>query len=876
MSIWTDFRERARALVRGRQADRELDLELRDHIEREVEARVRRGVDPSEARRQALADFGGLERTKDEVREARGIGALTDAWDDARYALRALRINPGFTAAVVLVLGLGIGAATAVFSVVDTVLVSDLPYPHAGALLRVVEQSPAQRLWQLSAVDALAIRNQQKSFAAFGYVRRGAASMSGAGSPQRVQVAWATAGFFDALQVRPAAGRLLEPADEAAGAAPVVVVAHALAAQRFGGAAAAIGKPVTIDGITHTVVGVMPAGRTDLAGQRAELWPALQLQAPTRRGPFFLRAIARLKPGVSAEAANREIAALSVKIFPIWASSFQDDGMRYQAIPLREAIVGQADTPMGLFGAGVFLVLLVAIANVATLVLVRTSGREQELSVRAALGASRGRVARLVITECLVLAGLGGVFALSLAWAGIGLVSRIAPELPRLQEIRLGAGGVLFAAAATIASGLLISLSPTWGALHGHHDDSLRADDRRAGISRRTNGIRGALVALEFALALPLLAGAGLLLNSFMRLTRVNPGFNPRGAVSVDIALPRARYGTPEDETAFWRRLESRVREVPGVSAEGLASTMPPDNGGDVNNIDLLDQPTPPGKSQPVVPWATVSNGYFAAMGIPLLEGRMFNAGDSAGAPPVAIASRAWAEHFYPHASAIGKQFYSGGCSTCPPVTIVGIAGDVKYLGLTRPGEAMYSPIAQDNPGFMTLVVRSPAGAAQTFRDVHAAVAAVDPELAVSDQTLAERLEDSLAGPERWTSIVGAFGSAALILASVGIFGLMSFVVRQRRREFGVRLALGAEPRELVRMIVARGMRYALAGAVAGLGLSFVAARWLGSLLFGVGPGDPLTLALVAALLLAVALLACWIPGARAARIKPVEALAGD
>lgn len=793
-----------------------------------------------------------------------------------RHTLRALWNHRGFTAAVVCVLGLGIGAATAVYTVVDHVIIADLPYPASGELVRVVEQSPTNRLWQLSAVDAQVIREQQQGFAAFGYVRRGAASMSGAGAPQRVQVAWASAGFFDALRVPAAAGRLIQAADEVQGAPRVVVISHAMADQRFGGAEAAVGKPVTIDGVTHTIVGVLEAGRDELAGQRASMWPALQLAAPTRRGPFFLRGIARLKPGVSLAEANRDMAALSVKIFPIWASSFQDDGTRYFAIPLREAIVGQADTPMGLFAAAVLLVLLVAIANVATLVLVRASGREHELSVRAALGASRRRIAGLVLTECLVLAALSGIAALALAWLGIGLVGRIAPDLPRLQEIVLGPGSILFCAAATLASGILISLSPVWGAMAGHHADTLRADARRAGTSRRTNAIRGALVALEFALALPLLAGAGLLLNSFVRLAHVDPGFDPRGAVSVDIALPQARYSQPADILAFWRRLEARVQEIPGVRAEGLSSTMPPDNGGDVNNIDLLDHPTPPGKSQPLVPWGTVSNGYFAAMGIPLLEGRMFNAGDSASAPPVAIASRSWAQHYYPRESAIGKRFYSGGCTTCPPVTIVGIAGDVKYLGLAQRGEAMYAPLAQDNPNFMTLVVRSPLGAGESFRAIHAALGAVDPELAAADQTLEERLGDSLAGPERWTSVIGAFGATALLLSALGIFGLMSYVVRQRRRELGVRLALGAEPARLVRMIVARGMRYALAGAGLGLALALLGARWLGSLLFGVGASDPFTLALVAVVLLGTAFLACWIPGSRAARIKPAEALASD
>lgn len=876
MSVLTDLAERLKGLFDRARGDRELDEELRFHVDREVQERVRAGADPADARRRALAALGGIERTKDEVREARGVQPLFELKADLRYALRALRMNPGFTAAVVAVLGLGIGASTAVFAVVDTVLFSDLPYPRADALVRVVQQSPTARLWQLSTVDFQAIRGQQRSFDAFGVVQRSAVSMSGAGAPQRVQAVWASAGFFDALGVRAERGRLLLAADEVPGAPPVVVVTHAVAQERLGGAAAAVGGTLTIDGIPHTVVGVLPRGRDELAGMRAGLWPVLQVSAPTRRGPFWLRGFGRLKPGVTLAQANRDIAAISLRIYPQWSSSFQDDGMRYSAMPLRAAIVGPADTPMGLFAAAVALVLLVAIANVATLVLVRASAREHELAMRAALGASRGRIARLLLTECLALTLLAGLAGIGIARAGIALLGSLAPALPRLQEIALGGRSVAFAAAAVLASGILISLSPAWGVLSGHHVPSLRADSRRAGTGRGTNAVRGTLVALEFALALPLLVGAGLLLASFVRLQRVDPGFAPEGAVSVDIALPSARYAQPQDVQRFWRQLEARVRAIPGVTASGLSSTMPPDNGGDVNNFDLLDRPTPAGVSQPVVPWATVSSGFFPAMGIALLEGRMFGAGDSATAPPVAIASRSWARHYYPRESAIGKRFYSAGCTTCPPVTVVGIVGDVKYLGLTQPGEAMYAPVEQDNPNFMTLVVRSPASAAEAFRAIHGAVGAVDPEIAAFDQTLRARLQDSLADPERWTSIIGAFGAAALLLAALGIFGLMSYVVRQRRHELGVRLALGAEPAALVRMIVARGMRYALAGLAVGLGLSFVAARWLGALLYGVGATDPGTLALVSGLLLGVALLACWIPGRRASRIKPIEALASD
>ncbi len=876
MSGWSDLAERVRALVfRGRQ-DRELEEEMRFHLEREAEERIRLGLSPDAARREALVAFGGVARFKDEVRDARGVSLLEEAVADARYALRALAHHPGFTASVIVVLGLGIGASTAVFGVVDSVLLSDLPYPDADRIVRVMQESPTNRMYQLSTVDWQAVRDQNQVFTAFGVARPGGAAVSGAGEPQRVQSAKASAGFFAAVGIPAAYGRLVEAADEAMGAPPVVVVTFAFAERVLGGAASAVGKSLTIDGVSHAVIGVLPRGRPDLAGISAELWPALRVAAPARRGPFWLRAYGRLKPGVTREAAARDLAGISERIYPIWAAGFQDKAVKFMSVTLRESVIGTADRQVGLFAGGVILVLLVAIANVATLVLVRASAREHELSVRAALGATRGRIARLMITECIALTLLAGLAGLGIAALSLRLVADVAPNLPRLAEVGLGARAAAFAVMTALVSGLLVSISPVWGVLRGGQSAALRADARRAGTSRRTNLVRGALVTAEFALALPLLLGAGLLLNSFLRLQRVELGFNPDGAVSVNIALPSARYSNPADVQAFWRNLEARARDIPGVTALGFSSSMPPNNGGDVNNFDLLDHPTPAGESQPVVPWNIITPGFFDAMGIRMVDGRLFSAADSATAPPVVVVSRAWARHYYPRENALGKRMISGGCTTCAPTTVVGIVADVKFLGLQGDGEAAYAPVSQDNPTGMALVARTPRSAAETYRALRGAISAVDPELAVSEITLAERVDQSLADPRRWTAMIGAFAGAALLLAALGIFGLMSYIVRQRRRELGVRLALGAEPGALTWMVVSRGMRYAIIGTVAGLGLSLVESRWLGSLLFGVGAMDPSTLVPVALILLFVGLLACWIPGIRAGRIAPVEVLSSE
>jgi len=801
---------------------------------------------------------------------ARPIEALAA---DVRFAVRALRRNPGFTAAVVGVLGLGIGASAAVFRVVDAVLIAQLPYPHAAQLIQIVERNSPTNTWALSTADYVAIRDQQRSFDAFGVVQRGEAALSGAGAPEQVPVGRATAGFFTALGVRPDAGRLLEAADEAPGAPPVVVVSHRFADRALGGAPAAIGRAVTIDGVSHTVVGVLAAGVDALAGVPAAAWPALQPRPPTRRGPFWLRGVARLRPGVDLAVAQRDLTAISLRLLPLYGD-WHDSTSRLTPVPLREAIVGKADRAVTLFAVAVALVLLVAIANVATLLLVRATSRQHELWVRAALGASRGRLGRLMVVECALLAGLAGVAALAIAAAGLRAVGVVAPALPRLAEVTFDARVVLFVVAASLASGVLVGLPSVAAVLAGRVTAAgTRPDDLRSGAGRRTNLTRGALVVAEFALALPLLLGAGLLLNSFLRLERVNPGFEPAGLVSVGVSLPAARYPDYAAAQAFFRRLEEDVARAPGVGAVGLADALPPDNGGNTDNFNLVDRPVPPGSAEPVAPWLAATASYFETLGVPLLEGRMFTVGDSGDAPPVVVVSRTWARHYYPRESAVGKQLVEGGCYSCPRTTIVGVVGDVKYVGVAGPGEAFYVPLTQSNTRRINVVVRTGAPSGAVLRALRETVAALDPGLPVVETTLQERLDASLADPRRWTAVLGAFAGSAALLAALGIFGLMSFVVRQRRREMGVRLALGAEPGALTRLIVGRGMRYVALGTAIGFALCLFEGRWVGPLLFGVGVVDPVTIAATAALLLAVAWLACWVPGLAAARISPVEVL---
>jgi putative ABC transport system permease protein len=875
VSPLNDLAHRVRSLVLWRRQDRELDEEMRFHIEREVEERLRRGERPAAARRAALLAFGGVDRFAEETRDARGVSPLMDLGADIRYALRGLRRNPGFASAAILVLGIGIGVATATFAVVDAVLIAELPVPHADRMVRVYPK-PTRTMANLSVVDFLAIR-EARSFAGVGALAPRDMALSGVGDPRLVPAGRVTAGFFEALSVRPAAGRLIEATDEAPGAPAVVVLTHGLATRLFGAPDTAVGRALTLDGRSHAVVGVLPAGvadRAGLAGVRAELWPALQLSTPTRRGPFWIRGIARLGDGVTLDAARRELNGISARLFPIWAASFQDREVQFTPVPLRAAIVGSADLRVSLFAGAVGLVLLVAVVNVATLVLVRAAARGPELAVRTALGAPRDRVARLLVVEGLTLTALAGAGGAVLAALAVRLAGALAPSLPRLAEVRFGPGAIGFAVVCTIVAGLVVSLSPLagvgrWGAT------PLRADARRTGESRRSGSLRGALVVGEFALALPLLFGAGLLLNSLLRLQRVDPGFDPSGVVSTSVSLPAARYSDGA-AAAFWRRVETAAAELPAVAAAGLSTELPPDEPSNENNFDLVDDPVPPGAAQPSAPWAGVTNGYFAALDVPLLDGRLFTAGDSGPAPPVVLVSRAWAERFFPRGDAVGRQLVEGGCLSCPLTTVVGVVGDVKYSGIRNSAEAVYSPIAQWGARSAHIVARGRAGAAEVQEALRNLVRRLDSELPVAEATLTGRLDAELANPRRWTIVIGGFGAAAALLAAIGVFGLMSFVVRQRRREIGVRLALGADQAAVTWMVVRRGMRLAGLGALLGVVLAAVGARWLRVLLFQVAVTDPVTLGAVATILLGAALVACWVPGRRAARISPVEAIAAE
>jgi predicted permease len=783
---------------------------------------------------------------------------------DLRQTARALRRSPGFTLSAVGVLALGIGSTTAVFSAVNAVLRNP---SHDNLAVIFFRGYPS-----LSTVDYRAIEEQQRSFVAVGAMRGDEASFQASGDPERVRVGRVTSGFFRVLGVSAAAGRLIEPRDEPVGADRVAVVSHALATRSLGGSAAAVGQRINVDGIAHTVVGVLPPA-TEVLATRADVWPALQLAQPPRRGPFGMLVVARLMPGATFESATRDVDGISERIFPLWAPGYSDRAARFEAVGIRSAALATSSQMLRIFGAAVALVLLIGVANVASLMLVRAIGRSREVAVRAVLGASRGQLVRMFVTESLLLAAAGAIAGIAVGALGLRALIALGPQLPGLSGTTLDVRAALFAAGLAVVAALVVGAYPVVLLLR-REQVGLSGGDRAIGGGRSSRAIRSAFVVTQFALALPLLAISGLLALSFMRMQRVDPGFDPHNMLTVRVSLPAGQYGTPEAIAAYWARALPSVREAGLVRDVGLGSSMPPDDFGSSNdNFNLIDRPVAPGGSEPSAPWLSVTSDYFATLGVPVLDGRLFTPADT-GAAPVVVVSRSWVSKHYPDGSPLGRTMVRGGCTECPRTTVVGIVDDVRYSGHAGPLDAMYSPVTEGWPQTLYLFIRTAAPPEELLARVREKLRAVDPSIPLDDiASMDERLYASVAQPRHWATLLGAFAAAALALAAVGVFGMLSYMVSTRRREIGVRMALGARPRMVVRMVIGNGLAHAIVGSALGLAAALLGTRALTTVLYDVGPGDPGTLALATLTLLVVALVACWLPARRAASIDPLEAI---
>jgi predicted permease len=815
---------------------------------------------------------------------------VRDIWNDIRYALRFLRKNPGFAAISVLTLGFGIGGNTAIFTMVDAIALRGLPYREPDRLVAIETrktQQPELEPWT-SALDFFDLRERTRSFssplasiAAISPIW--SVVLTGRGRAERLECLYVSADFFPMLDATPAAGRLFLPAeDKRAQPSNVVVLSHALWQRRFGGSPDVLGQALNLDGGAYTVIGVLPAGfqyvGEPVAGTASQIdaWFPLSDNPLTGsiRGLRFLKVIGRLKPGVSAARAGDEIRGFGAAL----AGQYPDSnrGFAWDALPLNRQVTGRIRPTMLLLLGAVAFVLLMACANVANLLLARAVARQREISVRIALGASWSRLLRQLLTEGFVLAAVGGLAGLPLAYAGLRFLISSGPQsLVRNHAIRLDTRALLFTAAIVLASAVLAGLPPAWRILRAQIADALREAGR--GLTLGHHRVRSALVMGQVALALVLLVGSGLLIRSFQKLLDVNPGFNPRNLVTISTQVPAAAR-TPGQRTAVFRAMRDQLGATPGVVSVAAVSRLPL-MGRSLGSWVFVEGKSMPGAPAPDVEYRVASGSYFATMGIPLRAGRLFDDHDDANAAAVLLINETMARKFWPGENPIGKRVKLGAApERLPWITVIGVVGDIRHLGLdTEPRPEIYRPYAVNPLGAPILVIRTRVDPGPMASSLSAAVRSVNAEIPAYDVFPMEALVDRSTRERRFVMLLlSGYAFAALLLAGVGIYGTVSQSVAQRTQEIGLRMALGASPRTVLRMVFGAGLRLMAVGiglgSMAALGLTWL----MRSMLFEVRPLDPLAFAAAAAVLAAFAMLACYLPARRATRVDPLIALRHD
>ncbi len=802
---------------------------------------------------------------------------MENLFQDFRYGLRALRKSPGFAAVTIAVLALGIGANTAIFSVVHAVLLKPLPYPNADRLVTIPHTPPqdifpGRKYFAVSPANYYDWKAESTVFTRMAMAAGGFALATGSGEAASIPAYYVTPEFFSIIGVPPLLGRLIGEGDDKAGK-DVVVLSEEIWRSRFGANPSILGTTTLLDGRATEIIGVLPKGRGYPLDVR--LWSPLTLSPEEKaiRGAHDFEVLARLKDGVTLEAARTQMNTIAARL----ATRYPADNKGWGAavVPLHEDMVGDVRKALLVLLGAVGFVLLIACANVTNLVLARTIARRKEIAVRTALGAARSRIVAPILAETTLLAIAGGALGLLIAGAGVRLiVAVLGDQMPRVADIRVDTPVLFFTLGLAIVTGLIAGSLPAWRLSHANPNDALKQGGR-SDADAGNPVLRHTLVAAEVALALILMLGAGLLVRSLGRLRSVDPGFEPRNVLHAQLLLPSGKYSTDQSRVAFYVQAVERVRAIPGVEAAGAINVLPLTDGGSTQPVAIEGRPVVPLSEQPEVAVRVLTPGAIGALRVRLLEGRDFAATDTADSPAVSLISETMAKRFWPGESAVGKRltisFYPGVVRE-----IVGVVADVKLRGLakTEPIAALYVPHTQRPYDFMSLVVRTAQDPASVASAVSAAVKAIDPELPIMDiGTMQEYLGRSLSHPRFNMLLLGVFAALALVLSALGIYSVLAYAVRRRTREIGIRMALGANRQDVLKLIVFQGMRPALLGLVVGLAGALALGRVLSSMVFGVRATDPVTFAAVAALLGLVALAACAVPAWRASRVHPTEAL---
>jgi len=795
---------------------------------------------------------------------------LADLITDARYAVRQLVKSPGFTLVAVLTLAFGIGATTAIFSVVNTVMLRPLPWPDADGLVRVFERVPQYGRFSVAPANFIDWRVQNTVFERIAAMTPGSDTYIASDGPERVvraSVSWDT---FDLLGVTPALGRTFREEEDQPGQGNVIVISHGLWQRRFAGDPGVLGRTITLSGVPVTIIGVMPPDFY-FPNREVEFWRPIALPANPTRGGHYLAVVARLKPGVTVQQADAEMKAIAERLALQYPANSENESA--ETLALRDLITGPIRPMLMTLLAAVGVVVLIACANVANLLLVRASVREKEIAIRSALGAGRRRIALQMLAESLVLALLGGALGVLLAYLAITPIQTLgAGSIPRVSELALDRTVLVFTFLVTLVTGVLFGLAPAWQAARGGLGAVLK-EGGRSSTGAGSRWMRNTLLVTEVALSIVLLVGATLLIRSFANLTSVDPGFSAGRVLTFQVALPAAAYSEDHQRRAFFDRLLERLGALPGVESAGMVQQLPM-MGSYVLSFDVQGRPPATADDSRSANYRVVSADYFPAMGIPLQRGRALTDRDAETSPMVAVIDEAFARRHFPDEDPIGRGIDIGN-GTDGFYEIVGVVGDVHHGGLDAiAAPSMYVPYKQDPFSAMRMVVRTAgdptsmiAAARQTVREIDGTL----PAYAITP--LADVVSESVADRRFAMLLLGLFAFVALFLAAVGLYGVVAYTVSQRTSEIGLRMAIGAEPRDVMRMVVGGGMKLATIGVVVGIAGALALASLIASMLYGVTAFDPASYLVTATVLLVVAALACWIPARRAMRVDPLVAL---